>query len=312
MKCRDARELLNSYFDNGLDPEQDKPLMEHVDKCHKCSEELRFLAEYRKTVAGIRPVKAPDNFMSELQKRLEAEESGTIRKFFHDAVSAWKNFTFPLEAAGVIAVALLIFFLYTPLFHGVKRMATYNEEQSVTEPKADQAAERRKLLPQMPGKKERRDTGAIEGDLKVSDEDRVITKTEGASEEERPAGSADDSLSVMDKESSDDSFYDTGKDKAAAGVFRSESAEKNEAPREMRKKAVSADEISRPSSITPERLISESGGIIVKKSNGKYTVKIRKDKLPLLAEKLRRNFSATYKIAERDGSTLTVEFRIRE
>ncbi|HPF04967.1 MAG TPA: zf-HC2 domain-containing protein, partial [Spirochaetota bacterium] len=114
MKCRDARELINSYIDNGLDPEKDKFLMEHVKKCSRCSEELRFLIVYRKTVKKIKPVKAPAGFMSELNKRIELEQNSLFRNYFNKTLDAWHHFTFPVEAVGVIAVALLIFFLYTP------------------------------------------------------------------------------------------------------------------------------------------------------------------------------------------------------
>ena len=157
MKCKDARELINSYIDNGLDPEKDSLLMEHISQCSRCSEELRFLMEYKKAVKEIKPVKAPAGFMTELNRRLELEKSGVLRRLFNVTLDVWRDLTFPLEAAGVIAVALLIFFLYTPLFHGTRKMSTFNEEQVATETKSgsmnEQIIEKRKLLPPAAEKK---------------------------------------------------------------------------------------------------------------------------------------------------------------
>lgn len=312
MKCRDARELINSYLDNGLDPHNDKLLMEHVAGCSKCSEELRFLIAYRQAVHEIKPVKAPAGFIAELKKRIELEKNSSLRRLFYTALDVWHHFTFPVEAVGVIAVALLIFFLYTPLFHGVKKITTYNEEQVVTETKTksieEQIIEKRKLLPPAAEKKEQRERLSVSSEKDLSGAEE--TARDILSEKEKAPAAIDDSASFMSKESADDSIHDS--DKGAGSVFRSESAKRDEAPREMKKKAVSANEISRPSAITPERIIAESGGMIIKKNRGLYTIKVSEEKLRTLAEKLKRNHSATYKITGRSGSTLTVEFRIPE
>ena len=154
------------------------------------------------------------------------------------------------------------------------------------------------------------------GPISVSSEkdadDREKAADKILQEEEKAPSIADDALSGMSKESGAGSSYDSNADKSAVDFFRSESARKDEAPREMKKKAVSANEISRPSAITPERIIAESGGMIIKKNRGLYTIKVSEEKLRTLAEKLKRNHSATYKITGRFGSILTVEFRIPE
>lgn len=310
MKCRDARELINSYIDNGLDPEKDKFLMQHIEKCGRCGEELRFLIAYRKTVKKIKPVKAPAGFITELNKRLALEKKSVLRNYFNRALDVWQHFTFPMEAVGVIAVALLIFFLYTPLFHGVKKSATYNEEQVITGTKSldEQIKERRKLLPPAEKKKQRER-------LQVSSEKDVIEadKTDervSADEEENPAA-IDDSVSGMSRRSAEDSIYEKDTHRAAAGILKSESAKRDESPGEM-KKAVSAKEMSRTSSITPEKIIAEFNGKIINKNAGRYTVKVQEENIQSLVKKLRKNYSSTYKIIGRSGGMLTVEFTITE
>jgi len=313
MKCRDARELINSYIDNGLDPEKDKFLMEHVKKCSRCSEELRFLIVYRKTVKKIKPVKAPIGFMSELNKRIELEQNSLFRNYFNKTLDAWHHFTFPVEAVGVIAVALLIFFLYTPLFHDTKKISSFNEEQIFTETKSksmdEQIKEKRRLLPPAAEKKKRmkRLSVSSEKDITGAEEttDDIIFR-----EQEKAPAVLEDSAPGKNRQKTGKALYDFDSDKAA-GAISTESFKKEEAA-ENRRKSGSANEIRRPSSVTPEIIITESEGTIIIKSSGRYIVKIEEDKLSALADKLKKNYSATYKITGRSGSTLTVEFLISE
>jgi hypothetical protein len=310
MKCRDARELINSYIDNGLDPEKDKFLMQHIEKCSRCGEELRFLIAYRKTVKKIKPVKAPAGFVTELNKRLALEKKSVLRNYFDKALDVWQHFTFPIEAVGVIAVALLIFFLYTPLFHGVKKSANYNEEQVITGTKSldEQIKERRKLLPPAE-KKKKSERLQLSSEKDVTKADKTDERV-SADEEETPAA-IDDSVSGMSRRSAEDSIYEKDTHRAAAGILKSESVKRDESPGEM-KKAVSAKEMSRSSSITPEKIIAEFNGKIINKNAGRYTVKVSEEKLQSLVKKLRKNYSSTYKITGRSGGMLTVEFTITE
>ena len=117
MKCRDTRELIHSYLDNKTDPRKDPVLAEHIRSCPECRAELEFLLKYRKILSEIKPVSAPDNFMQELHRKLELEKNGSpFKKVFHNIKDTLYSFRFPLEAAGVIAVAVMVFLLYKPFF----------------------------------------------------------------------------------------------------------------------------------------------------------------------------------------------------
>ncbi|HRX46629.1 MAG TPA: zf-HC2 domain-containing protein [Spirochaetota bacterium] len=312
MKCRDARELINSYIDNGLDPEKDKFLMEHVKKCSRCSEELRFLIVYRKTVKKIKPVKAPTGFMSELNKRIELEQNSLFRNYFNKTLDAWHHFTFPVEAVGVIAVALLIFFLYTPLFHDTKKISSFNEDQVFTETKSksmdEQIKEKRRLLPPAAEKKKRMKRPSVSSEKDITGAEETADSI--FMDEDKSSAVLDDTAPVRSSQKTGKALYDFDSDKAA-GAISTESFKKEEAA-ENRRKSGSANEIRRPSSVTPEIIITESEGTIIIKSSGRYIVKIEEDKLSALADKLKKNYSATYKITGRSGSTLTVEFLISE
>jgi hypothetical protein len=118
MKCRDAREMINSYLDNKIDPAKDKILAEHIDSCPKCKAELEFLLKYRKIISEIKPVPPPENFIYELHRKIEMETAETpIKKILQAITYFLSSYRFPLEAAGVLAVAAVVFFLYRPFFN---------------------------------------------------------------------------------------------------------------------------------------------------------------------------------------------------
>ena len=55
MKCRDAKEMLHSYFDNKTEPMNDKLLAEHINSCSQCREEYHFLIKYRDLLKTVKP-----------------------------------------------------------------------------------------------------------------------------------------------------------------------------------------------------------------------------------------------------------------
>ena len=118
MKCKDSVELINSYFDNKLDPMNDKLLAEHIASCTRCRAELEFLIKYKELLETVKPVSTPDNFISELHRKIEVEAAeNPIQKFADKALYFIKSFQFPMEAAGVLAVAAVVFFLYKPFYN---------------------------------------------------------------------------------------------------------------------------------------------------------------------------------------------------
>lgn len=118
MKCRDAHEMMHSYFDNKIDPMKDKNLAQHINSCPKCRAELDFLISYRNILKKVKPVPPPDNFIAELHRRIESEKSENPVKKLIDTFKVFlSNYNFHIEAAGVLAVAALVFFLYRPFFN---------------------------------------------------------------------------------------------------------------------------------------------------------------------------------------------------
>jgi len=119
MKCRDAIEMINSYIDNRIDPMNDKLLSEHIKSCEKCRTELDFLIRYKNIIKTVKHVSLPDNFLAQLHQKIRLENTGSpIKNFISATVTFFDNLHFPLEAAGVLALAAVVFFLYKPFFSG--------------------------------------------------------------------------------------------------------------------------------------------------------------------------------------------------
>jgi hypothetical protein len=138
MKCRDAKEMLNSYFDNKIDPMEDKLLAEHIKSCPECRAELDFLIRYKKILKTVKPAPAPDNFLHELRRRINSEnKTGSITKVLNTIRGSIRIFNFPLEAAGVLALAMLVFFLYRPFYNETVPEKSY--EYTIESPAGESA-----------------------------------------------------------------------------------------------------------------------------------------------------------------------------
>ncbi len=280
MKCRDARELLNSYIDNGLDPERDQHLMEHVKKCPKCSVELRLLMEYKKILKDIEPVKAPQNFMSALHKRLGKESASPLRRFINDSAEIWKRFRFPYEAAGVIAIAFLIFFLYTPFFHREKPTTTYREEESVP----------------------------MEDSLRITDK-KPIKITAPVKKSPHKA-----STQASDEQKIDEKYRN---EKILMKEANPRSAIEDRSFDQKSKTAMVSEENNMGSVSAPEKIIFSYEGKILKKRTDNdgtlwFSVMIDENRLPSLVKSLKKNYSITEREISRSGKILTIEFIVRK
>ncbi|HOP62817.1 MAG TPA: zf-HC2 domain-containing protein [Spirochaetota bacterium] len=329
MKCRDAKELLNSYFDNGLDPAKDPVLMEHIRNCPECRKELLFLAEYGKTIKEIKPVKAPQNFMAELHEKLEAKKRGRFNRDFSNALEAWRNFTFPREAAGIIAVAVLIFFLYSPMFRGGKEMKTYREDQPVITSPPELIIKEKKLRPLLEEKAsedERESVPSVKESIKTETRAKKSAGRKRASENlimdniSRSSGDSGEDLSLDDeasasiKEEADDlnkSDLQVKSESEKHSGMKSDSLKSSEGKFKYRRALKDREE-----SYSPGGLISEySLEVLDKKEEGDsilFTIKIEEDRLEPLKDRLKDRYIIKSAITGKSGATLTVELILTE
>ncbi len=111
MKCTQVKILLADYLDNLLSDRESSMVKEHVAICSACREELEFLKAYKSYAATLKKIKAPDDLLANIHKRIEesAEKKGILRKLFFPL-----QIKLPIEFAGVCLLSLIAFFLFYP------------------------------------------------------------------------------------------------------------------------------------------------------------------------------------------------------
>ncbi len=225
MKCRDASEMINSYFDNKTDPMKDRVLAEHIKSCDKCRAELDFLNKYETILKSVKPVVPPDNFLRELHRKIELDAAeNPVRKFIGALRTFSESIHFPLEAAGVLAVAVVIFFLYKPFYNEtIKKTAAEYEAES---PRNGISLNKDKL-----NSEEKSDRSVVLKDLPSGQNQTASVKQD--METNTPSVKSEDDNLAIDRENDFDSS-------AKSETKKAPSAEKE-------KSIISSDEKSYPS-----------------------------------------------------------------
>jgi hypothetical protein len=118
MKCDDIRESFMDYLDGSATSIEEKNLMDHIEECTECREEL---AELKKLVSGIDEsfdaINVPEDFMKNIRAR-------ALKIDFQDA----KRKTRPLRVLFIAAVILTmslvtVFVAREPLMELIKRIS---------------------------------------------------------------------------------------------------------------------------------------------------------------------------------------------
>jgi len=328
MKCKDALEMINSYFDNKIDPMKDKLLAEHINSCDRCRAELEFLARYRNILKTLKPVNPPDNFLTELHRKIEAEKERNpfrrIYKFLTDFSSSLK---FPVEAAGVLAVATIVFFLYKPFFN--EKVYEHTSGISIESPVDNVPS--KKIAP---GREYRKDTGketikevgkkAVKEKIIVSKNLYTENRDESAEKEivkhDSPVNGASDfsarkeiyAESAKSKEmkkspsaGSEKSFI---KDEDRS--FLAEKSDDRETMTQKKSSSVKQDG-------GPENLFREFGVSVTKKDLSDsaklyYRVNVPSGKYSPLIQKLKEKFQVEEIILNKSGSSIEIELFLKK
>ncbi len=124
MKCSDAREMINAYIDNGIDPQKDNLLEEHIKNCEECRNEAAFLLRYKKAVNSFEKLNAPPQFLQSVKNRIVRERGlfFTVQKYFISLYYSINSMRFTVEAAGLAGLAVVVVLLYRPYDLGQKSM----------------------------------------------------------------------------------------------------------------------------------------------------------------------------------------------
>lgn len=118
MKCDQVKNQLDAYISNDLKPDIKNKVGKHILECKACQEELIFIQKYSSEMASLKKIKAPNDFLEMLHKRIVNEPfyKKLIQKLFLPL-----TIKIPFEAAGALAIIILIVYIYGPI-EPVKRI----------------------------------------------------------------------------------------------------------------------------------------------------------------------------------------------
>ena len=117
MDCNIIKKLLSAYADKSLDAQESLLVKNHIEHCNDCSAEFKSIEKYHQSFSGLSKVKAPANFVEQLNKRLKPQ-------------SFWQTLLLPLKSgpsfkfAGAALTLLLMFLLYQGIKPGLDMPAT--------------------------------------------------------------------------------------------------------------------------------------------------------------------------------------------
>jgi hypothetical protein len=161
MNHNDIRHMLSEYIDGAVSPGDRTAIEEHLKSCETCSAALRELTQ---TVAHIRSVEEidPPAWLTQkimAQVRAESEKKGWFQRFFVPL-----HIKLPLEAIGVLFIAVTALFIYQNREPSMKASSPTLQEQAPgkaqgpvfaknDELRSAKPSLRSKELPQSPGYK---------------------------------------------------------------------------------------------------------------------------------------------------------------
>jgi hypothetical protein len=108
MNCSKIKELLSEYVDEVLDVKTKALVDEHLSTCKDCQQELASLKALVNELGSLESVAPPSDFLHQIHERMEQRSwfPKILRTLF-----APMRVKIPLEFAGAVAMAILVFFL---------------------------------------------------------------------------------------------------------------------------------------------------------------------------------------------------------
>ncbi len=141
MECTRAKDLLSLYIDGLLEEDDRRALEQHLTSCNACAKELMVLSLVVKDIHSLGRIATPEGFMNKLEARIRHEKSSSFftrmisRMFFPLKVKI------PLEAAGLAAVAVIVFVMLRTVGPGGHMQTREAVTPEQAPPQAGQALE---------------------------------------------------------------------------------------------------------------------------------------------------------------------------
>jgi len=119
MVCDEIREHLSEYLDGVLPPETKTRLDDHLSECAGCRKELESLKAVVRELNSLQPVDPPEDFLEQIHGKVSGRPwyERVIRLLFLPM-----KFKVPIQIAGALTAALLLFSILTLQHHETDRL----------------------------------------------------------------------------------------------------------------------------------------------------------------------------------------------
>ncbi len=112
MECRKVQRHLSAFMDGVLDAQTSTFIKKHLSACRECQKELESLKTLVRDLGNLETVRAPDDFLEQLHKRMDA--GSDFRRWIRILFVPFRV-KVPLELATAVAMAVVIFaIVYRP------------------------------------------------------------------------------------------------------------------------------------------------------------------------------------------------------
>ncbi len=304
MNCKDSREMIEAYIDNGIDPLEDKVLAEHISSCEECRGELEIFLKYSDSIKSLKPVKAPDNFILNLNRRIESETGGlSIVERGIDFILMIPRMRFSMEAAGMAALVLILLIVYKPFTVVEKKYSELEVSVSTSE------AQKEGMKQDQPAQFKPDERGP--GVSAKKSEKYILSSSDQEKDTGGPAGAAKVEEQIDEQRSEADTLQQRGEERLSiSGASDTAKMERSESA-VNRSKSVYAD-IRQDS---PEDLFAKHKAAVIKKERLEddktgYILRISSDRYPLLLKELEVNYDVEEISISRENGVTTAELLI--
>ncbi len=142
MECEKVRDRFSSLLENELNPIEEKSMREHLASCSDCQKVLQQLGKTIQWLHSVEDVKVPDEFLSEIYKKME--ERKRKAPFFSISLKL------PAQALAMVTIVFLV--LYLTKIMPVERLSM--KEAKHTKPFISEPLSEEKKVDQLLAKKE--------------------------------------------------------------------------------------------------------------------------------------------------------------
>jgi hypothetical protein len=133
MKCSTVKNIIPDYAAGDLSAEKAALVEKHLSECASCRDELAFYRSYLVETSGMKSMRAPNDFTKRLHSKLGIKP---FRKKLLETLFLPIRSKIPLEAAGVLALSLIIFFFWRPFEPSTLHVVSESEIKPAAQPAA--------------------------------------------------------------------------------------------------------------------------------------------------------------------------------